>query len=116
MYLDTTFDRSSDSNVHDGPTIRQTLLRLFDELGPAKACFGGGIRFVSAELDETVGHPDGPCTMFYGLFARLERRRTHALRLATAGNELAALRERARRKRMSGSAAAAAAAAGDDEG
>jgi hypothetical protein len=108
--------------VHDGPTIRQTLLHLFDQLGAAKtyrkscpvrrnitltdvvlcSCFDGGIAFVSAGLSESVGHPDGPCLMFYSLFDKLERR---ASTLALPGREEEALRARIQRQRAGASTA-----------
>jgi hypothetical protein len=61
--------------------------------------------FIAADLSETVGHPDGPCIMFYRLFELLERHSSASI-LALPGNELAALKERQRRKKVLGISAA----------
>ncbi len=102
IYIDTSFDHSIPSNTFDGPTMKHTLIQLFDRLGGGRVrkCFPGGIKFVSAELSETIGHPDGPCIMFYRLFELLERERdtNRWSSLVLPGEENQALKERARRK------------------
>lgn len=62
-----------------GPTIQRTLQELWDGLGVLSQCFGGGLRFFSANLSAAPrdGNSDSSCSMFYSLFGLLEPQFDH---------------------------------------
>eukprot|EP00823_Brevimastigomonas_motovehiculus_P006251 TRINITY_DN50_c0_g2_i1.p1 TRINITY_DN50_c0_g2~~TRINITY_DN50_c0_g2_i1.p1 ORF type:complete len:987 (-),score=233.87 TRINITY_DN50_c0_g2_i1:373-3333(-) len=66
LYFANSFSRNI--GKYDSRTIQQTIMHFWKtEMSSVQTCFDD-IRFLEANLSESIGHPDGPCRMFFSVF------------------------------------------------